>query len=64
MLFGFFVSGVLLTDRAELLKFKATLQLLFVLERTVVRGLTDRALEFDHVFLGHSGRGGGQKMGR
>lgn len=47
---------VLAADRAELLDLEAVLELLLVLQRAVVGLLAHRALELDHVVLGHSGR--------
>lgn len=46
---------MLAASGAELLKFQAALQFLFVLQRAIVRVFTHRALELDHVVLGHNG---------
>jgi hypothetical protein len=45
---------VLLAGFAVLQKLKAVLQCLLVLLRTVVQGLTDRALQLNEVVLGHN----------
>lgn len=39
---------------AELFQFQAIFQDLFVLARSVVQGLTDRAFKFDEIVLGHT----------
>ena len=44
------------TGRTELLDFQALLQLLLVLERTVVWLLTSGTLQFDEIFLRHKAK--------
>jgi len=53
-LFGFFVRRMFAAVLAKLAIFQPVLEDFLVLATKIVRTLTNRALELDHVILGHS----------